>query len=226
MDINQLSSLVRSLVLDSDEVVVPGLGTFRAEVVPASFSDRGFTVNPPYRKLTFVEETGEILNDSDVAIPSGVEESPAAVVQAEGLAEFVEELKKELKETRCVEFPGLGKLRLTKGNQYFFVADEDANIYPEGFGLEPVSLKNKEGDARSESGKKSGATRGKKSGTTRNGSSRQGLRLPKWVIIALIVAVVLVLAIVALRLLGTYAPDFIDRLLYSPEELAKLKGAL
>ena len=213
-------------MLDSDEVVVPGLGTFRAEVVPASFSDRGFTVNPPYRKLTFVEETGEILNDSDGAIPSGVEESPAAVVQAEGLAEFVEELKKELKETRCVEFPGLGKLRLTKGNQYFFVADEDANIYPEGFGLEPVSLKNKEGDARSESGKKSGATRGKKSGTTRNGSSRQGLRLPKWVIIALIVAVVLVLAIVALRLLGTYAPDFIDRLLYSPEELAKLKGAL
>ena len=206
-------------MLDSDEVVVPGLGTFRAEVVPASFSDRGFTVNPPYRKLSFVEQIPDHLGDDAGVIAGGDRQS---VVEAEGLAEFVDELKKELKETRCVEFPGLGKLRLTKGDQYFFVADEDANIYPDGFGLEPVSLKNKEGDARSESG----TTRGKKSGAAHDGSSRQGLKLPKWAIIALIVVGVLVLAVVALRLLGTYAPDFIDGLLYSPEELAKLKGAL
>ena len=75
---------MRDLVLDSDLVVVPGLGTFRAEVVPASFSDKGYTVNPPYRKLTFV-----------------VEELPEAkVLEAEGLAEFVEQLKKELKMMR------------------------------------------------------------------------------------------------------------------------------
>lgn len=221
MDINQLSSLVRNLVLDSDEVVVPGLGTFRAEVVPASFSDKGFTVNPPYRKLTFVAE--ELCDDGVVlesgassAIPVAAESEKAKVVQAEGLAEFVEVLKKELKETRCVEFPGLGKLRLTKGNQYFFVVDEDASIYPDGFGLEPVSLKNKEGDARSASGISQSVKPAKK----------DPIKLPKWAIIALIVAGVLVVAVIALRLLGTYAPDFIDKLLYSEEELARLHSVL
>ena len=194
-------------MLDSDEVVVPGLGTFRAEVVPASFSDKGFTVNPPYRRLTFVAEIPDQVRN---------EENGIAVVQAEGLAEFVEQLKKELKETRSVEFPGLGKLRLTKGNQYFFVVDEDASIYPDGFGLEPVSLKNKEGDARSASGISQSVKPVKK----------DPIKLPKWAIIALIVAGVLVVAVIALRLLGTYAPDFIDKLLYSEEELARLHGAL
>ena len=199
-------------MLDSDEVVVPGLGTFRAEVVPASFSDKGFTVNPPYRKLTYVTEIPDQVGD-DTSETVGDE---VKVVQAEGLAEFVEILKKELKETRCVEFPGLGKLRLTKGDQYFFVVDEDASIYPDGFGLEPVSLKNKEGDARSASGISQSVKPAKK----------DPIKLPKWAIIALIVAGVLVVAVIALRLLGTYAPDFIDKLLYSEEELARLHSIL
>ena len=38
-------------------------------------------------------------------------------------------------------FPGLGRLRATKENNLFFVADEDLDIYPDGFGLEPISLK-------------------------------------------------------------------------------------
>ena len=241
MDIIILSSHVRDLVLDSDVVVVPGLGTFLAEVVPASFSDKGYTVNPPYRKLTFVAEIPDQIGDDTKKVGK---ESKTKVVEAEGLEEFVEHLKKELKETRCVEFPGLGKLRLTKGDQYFFVVDEDANIFPEGFGLEPVSLKNKEGDSSTTLGmtnKKSGMT-GKRSGMKGKESEKTGTRsgkeagkagekrarkpLPKWVIVALIAVGVIVLAVVGLRLLGTYAPDFIDKLLYSEEELARLHNAL
>ena len=37
--------------------------------------------------------------------------------------------------------PGLGRLRATKENNIFFIADEDLDIYPAGFGLEPISLK-------------------------------------------------------------------------------------
>ena len=241
MDIIILSSHVRDLVLDSDVVVVPGLGTFLAEVVPASFSDKGYTVNPPYRKLTFVAEIPDQIGDDTKKVGK---ESKTKVVEAEGLEEFVEHLKKELKETRCVEFPGLGKLRLTKGDQYFFVVDEDANIFPEGFGLEPVSLKNKEGDSSTTLGmtnKKSDMT-GKRSGMTGKESEMTGKRsgkeagakgekrerkpLPKWAVVALVAVGVIVLAVVGLRLLGTYAPDFIDKLLYSEEELARLHNAL
>lgn len=207
MDINQLSTLVRSQILGSDEVLVPGLGTFRAEVVPAAFSDNGFTVNPPYRKLTFVSEELE----------------GAAKVEAEGLAECVAELKKQLGETRCVELAGLGKLRLTKSDQYFFVPDEDADIYPEGFGLEPVSLKNK--DARPESAQAEGES-GKPSKT--KAPKEKKPRNPKRtaIIVAVIIIDIILIAIVALKVLGAVAPDFLDKLLYTEEELAIIHNTL
>ncbi|MBP5172594.1 MAG: hypothetical protein J6037_02690 [Bacteroidales bacterium] len=206
MDIKQLSSLVRSLVLDSDEVVVPGLGTFRAEVVPASFSDKGYTVNPPYRKLNFVAE----------------ELPEAKRIEADGLKECVEALKKELKENRAVEFPGLGKLRLTKGDQLFFVADEDANIFPEGFGLESVSLKNKEGGEKHE--KKSSPKKAEKSKKVK---AKKPLTDDQKGMIAIgIIVGIIILIMILLRLFGTLTPDFIDKLLYSPEELARLHGNL
>ena len=49
-----------------------------------------------------------------------------------------------LETRKSIVFPGLGKLRATRENYFFFVADEDLDIYPEGFGLEPISLKTHE----------------------------------------------------------------------------------
>ena len=210
MDINQLSTLVRSQILGSDEVLVPGLGTFRAEVVPAAFSDNGFTVNPPYRKLTFVSEELE----------------GAAKLEAEGLAECVAELKKQLGETRCVELAGLGKLRLTKSDQYFFVPDEDADIYPEGFGLEPVSLKNK--DARPESAQAEGESGNSGKPRKPKAPKEKKPRNPKRtaIIVAVIIIDIILIAIVALKVLGAVAPDFLDKLLYTEEELAIIHNTL
>ena len=56
MDIDLLSKMVKELILDNDKVVLPGLGTFVAKVVPSTFSDKGYTINPPYRKLYFRSE--------------------------------------------------------------------------------------------------------------------------------------------------------------------------
>ena len=53
MDIDLLSKMVKELILDNDRVVLPGLGSFVAEIVPSTFSDKGYTINPPYRRLFF-----------------------------------------------------------------------------------------------------------------------------------------------------------------------------
>ena len=53
MDIDLFSDMVKGLILDNDEVTLPGLGTFVSEVMPSTFSDKGYTINPPYRKLSF-----------------------------------------------------------------------------------------------------------------------------------------------------------------------------
>lgn len=138
MDIDLLSKMVKELILDEDRVVLPGLGAFVAEIVPATFSDKGYTINPPYRRLYFRSKPDE--GDELVtfyATSNKIEQEMAQRI----IGDFLSELRDVLHEKKTVVFPGLGRLRATKENNLFFVADEDLDIYPEGFGLEPVSLK-------------------------------------------------------------------------------------
>ena len=55
MDVELLARMVGDLILDHDALDLPGLGSFVAQDMPASFSDRGYTINPPYRRLSFTE---------------------------------------------------------------------------------------------------------------------------------------------------------------------------
>lgn len=142
MDIDLLSKMVKELILDKDEVSLPGVGTFVAEMVPSVFSDKGYTINPPYKRLSFRQKgTGDDslligfyakCNNLDIETASRI------------IREFLHEMRHVLEARKSIVFPGLGKLRATRENYFFFVADEDLDIYPEGFGLEPISLKTHE----------------------------------------------------------------------------------
>ena len=138
MDIDLLSRIVKELITDHDKVGLPGLGTFVAEVVPASFSDKGYTINPPYRRLSFHPDNTEA--DLLVKFYSDSNHVPLEASRVY-ITEFLSELKQVLIQRKTVIFPGLGRLRATKENNFFFVPDEDLDIYPDGFGLQPVSMK-------------------------------------------------------------------------------------
>lgn len=139
MDIDLLAKMIRDVVLEKDEVALPGLGVFLAEFVPASFSDKGFTINPPYKRLTFRQEVnaGDDTLIRMYAEANNIGEDAAARI----VNDFLSGLKDILMVRKAVVFPELGKLRATRENNFFFIADENLDIYPEGFGLEPVSLK-------------------------------------------------------------------------------------
>ena len=130
--------MVKELILDRDRVVLPGLGSFVAEIMPSTFSDKGYTINPPYRRLYFRSRPDQGDDISDFYASSNKLEPEVA---RRIILEFTSELKKILQEKKIVVFPGLGRLRATKENHLFFVDYEDLDIYPEGFGLEPISLK-------------------------------------------------------------------------------------
>jgi nucleoid DNA-binding protein len=138
MDIDLLSKMVKELILDSDRVVLPGLGSFVAEIVPSSFSDKGYTINPPYRRLYFRSKPDQGSELADF-YASGNQIDPEVATKI--ISDFVAELKSVLHSKKVVVFPGLGRLRATKENNIFFIADADLDIYPAGFGLEPISLK-------------------------------------------------------------------------------------
>lgn len=142
MDIDLLSKIVKELILDNDEVALPGIGSFIAEIVPSVFSDKGYTINPPYRRLSFRQKGSD---DENMVIDfyarcNNIDTPTASRI----IREFLEEMRHVLETKKSIVFPGLGKLRATKENYFFFVADEDLDIYPEGFGLEPISLKTHE----------------------------------------------------------------------------------
>lgn len=143
MDIDLLSKMVKELIMTSDEVHLPGVGSFVAEIVPASFSDKGFTINPPYRRLYF-RHRGKSPEDTALvdfyAESNGIDRENARLI----ITDFLGEMRELLEERKMIILPGLGRLRATKENNFFFVADEDLDIYPGGFGLERISLKSHE----------------------------------------------------------------------------------
>lgn len=138
MDVDLLSKIIKELILDKDRVVLPGLGCFVAEMVPATFSDKGYTINPPYRRLSFRSkpDMGDELIDFYVEA-NGLDRDVACRI----LGDFIAELRQVIFTKKVVVLPGLGRLRATKENNLFFIPDEDLDIYPAGVGLEPISLK-------------------------------------------------------------------------------------
>ena len=138
MNIDLLSQMVYGLILENDSLSLPGLGCFVAEMVPATFTDRGYTINPPYRKLSFrCSGPSDTLLVDLYAASNNVDKQIAEKV----LVEFLTELKAILFAKKTVVFPGLGRLRATRETNIFFDADEGQDIFPEGFSLEPLSLK-------------------------------------------------------------------------------------
>ena len=138
MDVELLARMVGDLILDHDALDLPGLGSFVAQDMPASFSDRGYTINPPYRRLSFTETVrGDSLLAELYARDNGRLPAEAAAI----IGEFLSSLAATLREEKAVDLPGLGRLRATRENHFFFVADEDLDISPDACGLDPVSLK-------------------------------------------------------------------------------------
>lgn len=255
MDIDLLSKIIRELIGRHDSVGLPGLGTFVAEEMPATFSDRGYTINPPYRRLSFhPSRTEDTLLVDFYAESNNLSREMANAY----IVEFLSELKQVLIQRKTVAFPGLGRLRATRENNFFFVPNEDLDIYEEGFALRPVSLKNLQaveeklvipvsfeqalrGLRRAETGTEAAQTEVKPvlTGETSMAPAEPvaepvaepeavradapavpcRTRLRKWGIAVLVVVSVLAAALGTFVVLAHAAPDFIDSLLYTKEEL-------
>ena len=242
MNIGLLSKMIRELLLEHDEVGLPGLGAFVAEFVPASFTDRGYVINPPYRRVVFLPGKGNdgLLTDLYSNI-SGLDKAKVNTA----MERFLADLKAELIERKTVVFPGLGRLRATKQNNFFFISDEDLDIYPEGFGLESVSLKNHTpapaaavDDVQSLASIVTTAAEPVEEPVVEpfvepvvepaaepvapvqasESAPKAKRRFRRW-LLALVLVLLAGISLAVFLILAQVAPDFIDSLLYTPEEL-------
>lgn len=138
MVLETLSGLIIQLVVENGRVMLPQLGAFMRETVPASFSDRGFTLLPPYRRLVFRESQGDGTLLCEAL--SRREKVSLSRAQAE-LESCVTALKMQLDEQNQAEIPGLGRLKRTASGGLLFVQDEDLDVSGEWMALDAVSLK-------------------------------------------------------------------------------------
>ena len=228
MDIGQLAQMIRELVPTNEEIALPGVGVFVVEEVPASFTDRGYTVNPPYLRLAFRQK--ESTDNSLVKLyarDKSISEKEAATI----LGGFFKRLASVLKDKKSIALPGLGRLRATNENIFFFVQNQDIDIYPQGFGLGSISLKTLTSaedeedllleieDDVPEAAPGEEIPRSAQDDTAVVDARRNAWRIVLWSLLGLVVLFFALLAI-----LGRVAPQVVDPLLYNTEELQLLRS--
>ena len=242
MTIESFTSCLEEFIMEHDRLLVPGLGAFTAGLQAATISDNGFTINPPYRKLEFIygEDLGIGENEQYDYLYSIKEKMDLEKVREE-LAEIISEIKREVGVNSLVELPGLGKLRSLGDGHLFFVMDKDAQIYPEGFALSSVSLKNRvsgipevvaavaERHNEAETSETAETTVTAEEAVSKeqkvaDGLARKKKKMPVVVKVILWLLGIALLLLAGFMALAYFCPDFIDTLLYSPDEIELLKA--
>ena len=222
--------MIMDLAQGKEEIALPGLGVFVVEEVSASFSDRGYTVNPPYKRLAFRQK--ESADDSLIKLyaqKNSVSLKDATTI----LGGFFKRLAAVLREKKSVSLPGLGRLRSTNENIFFFVQSEEADINPQGFGLESISLKTLNSayadedlflDVVDDEPEPEPQEEQPEAVPEAAEAAGNGGRVLKIALLGVLAAVVLFFALLAI--LGRVATQIVDPLLYNPKELEMLHNLL
>ena len=231
------SKCIKELIVENDRVDVPYLGTFTAEMMPASYSDRQTTIHPPYRRMSFRKADvtladGGLLLDK-VRREIGVTHDQAGVE----LGWCLSRLCSELEGRKSCKLPGLGVMRANARNEFFFVPDEDLDIWPDGIGFEAIAIKmprearwaeempgqaghDVEEPAVQEERPTTVVASKPKEPTKKR--SRRHLK-PVWIVL-IVLGALLLLFIAACYLFTDQMSPILDPLLYTKEELELLRG--
>jgi hypothetical protein len=193
------------LLIDNEEVILPGLGKFTIESTPASFEEDGMSILPPGKKLSFVQDSAQ--------------------VECEGWQmDLSGKILENLQLCGKYEVTGFGIFTSNEGGEVSFSADENFDFAPDSFSLEAIALEANE-DIAEKSGEEQVEEKvekverldGKKADVPMSMEKKRKIqKWMVWIAVAVILLLVLVLFVVLFK------EDFMEllkRLLYSREEL-------
>ena len=194
-DFSLVSSQIQELLIDNEEVILPGLGKFTIESTPASFKEDGMSILPPGKKLSFVQDSAQ--------------------VECEGWQKDLSgKILENLQLCGKYEVTGFGIFTSNEGGEVSFSADENFDFAPDSFSLEAIAL-----EANEDIAEKSGEEQVEEKKADVPMSVEEKRKIQKWMV-WIAVAVILMLVLVLFVVL--FKEDFMEllkRLLYSREEL-------
>ena len=198
-DFSLVCSRIQELLIDNEEVILPGLGKFTIESTPASFEEDGMSILPPGKKLSFVQDSAQ--------------------VECEGWQmDLSGKILENLQLCGKYEVTGFGIFTSNEGGEVSFAVDENFDFAPDSFSLEAIALEANE-DIAEKSGEKQVKEQVEEKKADVPMSMEEKRKIQKWMI-WIAVAVILLLVLVLFVVL--FKEDFMEllkRLLYSREEL-------
>ena len=136
-----INAHIKDLLFTYDKVIIPGLGTFYAEYIPAEINKTTNVISPPTKRITF---------NPDQKIDDGL--LLKYIIEKEGINDgeakreintFIYEIRKLIKEKGYYLFKGIGKLFFNKG-KYTFEQYYKANFLLDSFGMTEITLESKD----------------------------------------------------------------------------------
>lgn len=134
-----LAPIIRELIMHNECIILPGLGGFETEYIPARFVSEKGIMMPPTKKIIFrpnYVKGGEILkNYLEKKLIISSENADKLI------AGYVTEIKSKLDNKQTVEIKGVGTLSPDFTGSPKFLAVKEENYLAESFGLDPLPFK-------------------------------------------------------------------------------------
>ncbi len=134
----ELSRHIECLLVKHNCVIIPGLGGFVTQYVPARLIQEESLYLPPYRSIGF---NSELLHNDGLLIQSYMQAYDTNYSETLGIiGSAVQQMKSELQERGFVEMSGIGRLLLGTNGNYDFEPYESGVVAPELYGLDSFAV--------------------------------------------------------------------------------------
>lgn len=134
-----VSKHISELLFTNNCVIVPGLGGFVANYQPARIHTASYIFNGPSKSIAF---NNNLSTNDGLLINKIVSGEYMNLFDAEkSINQFVQEIKKEIKEGRTYKLPKIGRLTMDKEGNIQFTPDPSNNFLLQNYGLSAFEAK-------------------------------------------------------------------------------------
>ncbi len=133
-----IAKIIKKVIVAEGEIILPSIGAIELQDFPATFSDDGKIINPPFKRVNFNTLR---FNDDNVLARAISESGGISIEEGEDeVRKFTESVRASLSQNRQYEINGIGTIISSKIGGMEFHAAPSFEIIADSFGLRSISI--------------------------------------------------------------------------------------